>query len=81
MAKTLLVSAAGWGTGAAFGILLLGAAKSFHPLHEDGLWLAAMLGGGSGAIVAALASIGADIVAAIRGKKPPEQDGSPPAPN
>jgi hypothetical protein len=78
MMKTLLVSIAGWVAGAAFGIFLLGASSSFQRARDQDMLFCALLGGGTVAIVAALASVGADIIAAIRRQEQPGRDWPPP---
>jgi hypothetical protein len=70
MMKTLLVSVAGWVAGAAFGIFLLGVSNSFGPAYNHDTLYCALLGGVTVAIVAALASVGADVVIAIKQIKP-----------
>jgi hypothetical protein len=54
--------------------MLLGASNSFQAARDQEMLFCALLGGGTVAIVAALGSVGADIVAAISGQKSPEQN-------
>jgi hypothetical protein len=69
MRKTLLVSVTGWVVGAIAGMFLLGQIQAMQPEAQMGA-ISALLGGGTVAIAAALASVGADVVVAIRQIKP-----------
>jgi hypothetical protein len=69
MRKTLLVSVTGWVVGAIVGMFLLGQIQAMQPEAQLGA-IGALLGGGTVAMVAALASVGADVVVAIKQIKP-----------
>jgi hypothetical protein len=66
MRKTLLVSVTGWVVGAIVGMFLLGQIQAMQPETRIMGAIGALLGGGTLAIVAALASVGADLVVAIK---------------